>query len=193
MVSIIQDTRIKFLNKNEIFPRDFILYWQQASQRVKYNHALEYAIRKANELKKPLVVYFGLTDDFPEANERHYYFMLEGLKEVKDQLRNIGIKMVILHCSPEEGAIKLSDEACMVVTDRGYLKIQTNWRVVVAANISCPLVQVESDVVVPVEEASEKEEFAARTIRTKINVKLDEYLQPLEPSKPKINSLPSKM
>ncbi|WP_455391603.1 deoxyribodipyrimidine photo-lyase [[Eubacterium] cellulosolvens] len=189
MVQIIQDTRVKHLNKNELNKGDYILYWQQASQRVKFNHALEYAVRKANGLKKPLVVYFGLTDDFPEANERHYYFMLEGLKDVKWQLENLGIKMVILPCSPEDGAVKLSDGACMVVTDRGYLKLQTNWRALVAANISCPLVQVESDAVVPVEEVTNKQEFAARTIRPKITGKLDEYLQPLKQTKPKISSL----
>ena len=154
-----------------------------------YNHALEFAIRKANELKKPLVVYFGLMNDFPEANERHYYFMLEGLKDVKDQLNDLGIKMVVFHCSPEDGAINLSDEACLVVTDRGYLKIQKNWRARAASNISCPLVQVETDVVVPVEEVSNKEEFAARTIRPKITGKRDEYLIPLNQTKPKNSSL----
>jgi deoxyribodipyrimidine photo-lyase len=161
----------------------------QASQRVEYNHALEYAISKANELKKPLVVYFGLTDDFPEANERHYYFMLEGLKDVKEKLKDLGINLVFLNCSPEEGAIKLSDEAFLVVVERGYLRIQKNWRAVAAANISCPLVQVESEVVVPVEVVSEKEEFAARTIRPKITRKLDEYLQPMKLTKPKHSSL----
>jgi deoxyribodipyrimidine photo-lyase len=189
VVWIIQNSRVKYLNKNKITSGDYILYWLQASQRVKYNHALEFAIRKANDLEKPLVVYFGLMDDFPEANERHYYFMLEGLKEIKDQLKDLRIRMVILHRSPEEGIIKLSDEASLVVTDRGYLKIQQNWRSVAATNISCPLVQVESDVVVPVEEASDKEEFAARTIRPKINGKLDEYLQPLKQTKPKVSSL----
>ncbi len=135
------------------------------------------------------MVYFGLTDDFPEANERHYYFMLEGLKDVKSQLTTQGIKLVVLHCSPEDGAIKLSDEACLVVTDRGYLRIQKNWRAVVATNISSPLVQVESDVVVPVEVVSNKEEFAARTIRPKIMSRLNDFLQPLKQTKPMISSL----
>ena len=49
------------------------------------NHALDYAIEKANEMSKPLVVFFGITEQYPEANERHYWFMLEGLKEVKQE------------------------------------------------------------------------------------------------------------
>ena len=51
----------------------------QAAQRVEYNHALEYSIRRANKLKVPVVVLFGIADNYPEANLRHYHFMLEGL------------------------------------------------------------------------------------------------------------------
>jgi deoxyribodipyrimidine photo-lyase len=51
-------------------------------------------------LRKPLVVFFGITDRFPEANERHYYFMLEGLREVKASLEKRGIQMVVRHESP---------------------------------------------------------------------------------------------
>ena len=68
-----------------------------------YNHALEYAILKANELRQPVVVFFGITDHFPEGNERHYSFMLEGLREVKRSLERRGIQMVVLHQSPEIG------------------------------------------------------------------------------------------
>jgi len=80
---MIQKERIKRLNQKEMKKGAYVLYWMQASQRTISNHALEYALDQANELKKPLVVFFGITDHFPEANERHYAFMLEGLKEVK--------------------------------------------------------------------------------------------------------------
>ena len=51
------------------------------------------------------------------------------------------------------------------MTDRGYLRIQKKWRRTAARRITCPLVQVESDVIVPVEVVSDKAEYAARTIR----------------------------
>ena len=44
-----------------------------------YNHALEYAILQANDLDLPVLVYFGLTTDYPEANARHYAFPARGL------------------------------------------------------------------------------------------------------------------
>ena len=77
---MIESERIKILNANDDASEDFILYWMQQSQRTTYNHALEYAIQKANEKNKPLLVYFGITDRFPEAILRHYQFMIQGLK-----------------------------------------------------------------------------------------------------------------
>ncbi len=186
---MIQKERIKALNKKSIRSGIYVLYWMQASQRTEYNHALEYAISKANELNRPLLVFFGITDSYPEANERHYYFMMEGLKEIQTSLEARGIKLVIWHESPEIGVVELSRNASLVVADRGYLKIQKKWRNYVAEHIDCPLVQVESDVVVPVEEASPKEEYSAATIRPKIKRKLDYFLVPLEENHPKTDSL----
>ncbi len=88
---MIQKERIKVLNKKDIKKGGYVLCWMQASQRAEYNHALDYAILKANELRQPIIFFFGLMDHFPEGNERHYVFMLEGLKEVKQQVRCTGI------------------------------------------------------------------------------------------------------
>lgn len=153
------------------------------SQKSEFNHALEYAIEKANKLNKPLLVYFGLTDSFPEANERHYHFMLEGLKEVQKALADRYIKVVIRHSPPEDGAVDLARKASLIVVDRGYLKIQRRWRDHVAG-VNCPLIEVESDAVVPVETASPQEEYSAATFRPKVNKKLDQFLVPLEEGEP---------
>jgi deoxyribodipyrimidine photo-lyase len=186
---MIQKERIKALNRKELQKGKYVLYWMQASQRAEYNHALEYAILKANELRKPLVVFFGITDRFPEANERHYCFMLEGLREVKGSLEKRGIQMVVRHESPEQGAVRMAKRASLAVVDRGYLRIQKEWRGYAAKRIKCPLLQVESDVVVPIEEASSKEEYAAATIRPKINKKLKSFLVSLKERDPGKNSL----
>ena len=77
---MIQKERLQALNTRTRQNRDCVLYWMQASQRSKDNHALEFAIDQANDLDRPLVVFFGLADNYPDANERHYVFMLEGLK-----------------------------------------------------------------------------------------------------------------
>jgi deoxyribodipyrimidine photo-lyase len=186
---MIQKERIKVLNNKEIKKGVYVLYWMQASQRSEYNHALEYAIIQANELKQPVLVFFGITDHFPDANERHYAFMLEGLQEVKKSLKKRGIQMVILHESPDRGVMQVSKKASLVVVDQGYLRVQREWRANVAKRIDCPFIQVESDVIVPVEEASPKEEYAAATIRSKIHKKLNHFFVPLKHNDPAKESL----
>lgn len=76
----IHKERVQHLNGKSLRSGDYVLYWMQSSQRAEYNHALEYAVQRANDLGQRLLVVFGLTDDYPEANLRHYAFMLEGLK-----------------------------------------------------------------------------------------------------------------
>jgi len=185
----IQPTRIKPLNDASIRKGDYTLYWMQQSQRAEYNHALEFAIQQANKLEQMLLVVFGLTDDYPEANLRHYTFMLEGLKETRATLESRGIKMVVRRGRPPEVALSLGRRASMIVCDRGYLRHQRTWREQVAQNAKCPVVQVESDVVVPVEVVSDKAEYAARTIRPKIHRNLESYLVALKRSRVKHPSL----
>ncbi len=186
---MIQPERIKALNNKVPCDGKYVLYWMQAAQRAEYNHALEYSIRRANELKKPVLVSFGITDNWPEANLRHYYFMLEGLKEVKRNLRSKGIQMLIQHESPDSSTIKSAKDAALVVVDGGQLRIQRKWRRNVAKKIACPLYEVETNLIVPVEQASSKENFSAGTFRPRITKKLDYYLVPLKHNKPKLDSL----
>ncbi len=155
---------------------DYVLYWMQQSARVEYNHALEYAIYSANNLAQPLLVVFGLMDDYPEANFRHYKFMLEGLKETKESLKGRGINMIVRRGNPVDVAVDLGSRASLIVCDRGYLRHQKEWRKRVAERADCRVVEVESDVVVPIEQVSKRAEFAARTIRPKIIIQLSKYL-----------------
>ncbi|MFO7555249.1 MAG: deoxyribodipyrimidine photo-lyase [Desulfobacterales bacterium] len=180
----IQDARIKQLNDLDIrLDADYVLYWMQQSQRVEYNHALEYTVLQANNLGMGVVVAFGLMDDYPEANLRHYTFMLEGLTETNALLEKRGIHMMVRRGSPPDVALELEQNAAMVICDCGYLKHQRLWRDKVARKSGCRVVQVESDVIVPLETVSSKAEYAARTIRPKIKNHLDDYLIELKPIK----------
>ncbi len=186
---MIHPERIRPLNSKPLARGHFVLYWMQASQRVECNHALAYAIDRANELRLPLVVFFGLTEFFPEANARHYVFMLQGLAEVEHTLRELGVRLVVRRGSPEKEVLEVAEKAALVVVDRGYLRLQRQWRAYAADRLPCLLLQVESDVVVPVEVASNKEEYSAATLRRKINRYLVEFLKPLAPRQPRIASL----
>ena len=134
---MIQEERIQPLNSKGSRRGEYVLYWMQASQRAEYNHALEYAIRRANEMDLPVVVFFGITDRFPGANRRHYRFMLEGLREVNDALAERGMRLVVRRGTPSAGAVEMSRRASMVICDRGYLRIQRRWRAHAASRIGC--------------------------------------------------------
>ena len=95
---------------------------------------------------------------------------LEGLRDVEAALAKRGVKFVVRRGSPERVALGLAEGASLVVCDRGYTRHQRRWRDAVADGADCPVVQVESDVVVPVETASPNR---SRTMRDADVCKID--------------------
>ncbi|MFO7882192.1 MAG: deoxyribodipyrimidine photo-lyase [Kosmotogaceae bacterium] len=146
----------------------YILYWLQASQRTEENDALNFAIKKANAKRKPLIVFFGIYRDYPHANNRSFRFMIEGLQQVANSLNQLGAKFVCSVIFPPSGVEKLAKKASYVVFDKGYTKIQRKWRADVLEKIDNTVYEVEADIVVPIEIASSKEEYRASTLRKKI-------------------------
>jgi len=175
----IDPARVRALNARSPARGRFVLYWMQQSQRAECNHALEHAIDCANHLGQPLIAVFGVMDDYPEANLRHFRFMLEGLAETQAALRRRGIPLVIRRGHPADVALDMAEQASLLTCDRGYLRHQKQWRARVAREARCLVIQVEADLIVPVEEASSRAEWAARTIRPKIARTLDRFLVPL--------------
>ena len=96
MSTMIESERIQTLNGYaRPAPGDYVLYWMQQSQREAHNPALEYAIREANRLETTVVVLFVLMEHYPDANERHFAFMLQGLREVAESLERRGVAFVV--------------------------------------------------------------------------------------------------
>lgn len=177
---MIQSTRIRLWRDAPPRRGRYVLYWMQQSQRAVDNHALEYAVREAQSLDLPVVVAFALTA-YPEANLRHYTFLLEGLFETRAQLQERGMAFALRRAPPAAAIPQLAADAALLVMDRGYLRPQQEWRrEVVDALAGQRVVEVESDVVVPVDAVSAKEEFAARTIRPKLTRLMPGYLCALE-------------
>jgi len=173
----IPEERIRVLNPGPPVPGSCILYWMQASVRVRENLALLYAIQAANRLHLPVVAYFGITERFPEANLRHYRFLTEGILAAARHLADLGIPLDLRMESPTRGVIRKSRDAALLVMDRGYLRIQREWYRDVAGKVRCPCVQVEDNTCVPVAAVSGKEEYSAATIRPKIHRLLPNFLE----------------
>lgn len=156
---------------------EYILYWIQEAQRISYNYALEYALTLAQKHNKPLALVFSLTA-FPEANIRHYWFMYQGLLELEQSLKARNFIFEIFHESPTTLLPKLAFHATLVVTEKSYMKVPRSWKKTIAAEIPCQMIEVETETVIPVETVSQKEEYAAATIRKKITSRWKTYLTP---------------
>jgi len=168
-MNVINTERIRQLNNSDRRVGDYVVYWMQASQRYTANLALAFAIGKANALKLPLIVYFEILPHFPEANQRHLLFMLEGLGELSEKLQNNLIKFIItVSAEPLAKLRLLLQKAACAITDKGYLKFARRLRKELISKVDCPFYEIESDIVIPVQSTSPKEEYSAATIRRKI-------------------------
>ena len=114
--------------------------------------------------------------------------MLEGIQDVQQSLEKRRIPFYVVRESPEIIIPKLAEEASMVIVDRDYQKVQRKWRIDVANLIECPMHQVETNVIVPIEAVTNKEEFSAGTIRPKIQRIIEDYLFPVRKRRLKIQS-----
>ena len=156
-----------------------VVYYMQRAQRGVDNPALNVAIDAANELQKPVAVFFGLRPDYPNANLRHYAFLVDGLRETAERIEKRGAAFVF-RPYPHGGLIPFCAEvkACLVVGDENPMRAPEAWRRGAAEKLRVPFWTVDADVVVPTKLFA-KEEYAARTLRPKLHNLLDVFLQPL--------------
>lgn len=156
-----------------------VLYWMQRAQRGVDNPALDVAIDLGNRLGRPVVVFFGLHPGYPRANARHYSFLIDGLAETRDRIEARGA-FFLFRPYPEHDLREVCArlKPCIVVGDENPLREPERWRKRAAETLGRPLLTVDADVIVPTE-LFPREEYAARTIRPKINRVLAQYLQPL--------------
>lgn len=163
--------------------KDYILYWMQQAQRIDNNPALAYAAQRANAFNLPLKVLFILTPNYKDANARHYTFMLEGLKSLIKDFEARGIDFELTIGTFEERLKKAINDAAFVVCDTAYLKPLRAVRSLLAKmaeSLHVPLVEIDTDTIVPLKAAPQKCEYAARTIRPKLLKVVDTYLETVD-------------
>jgi deoxyribodipyrimidine photo-lyase len=154
----------------------YVLYWMQMFKRASHNYALNFAIEMANRGGLPLVVYEGLEFYYPWANDRIHSFILEGVAEKRAEFARRGIRYLFYlqrhKRDPRNTVARLAKEAALVVTDDYpcFIIPEHNRRI---SQLSIPVYTIDANGMVPLS-ALPKEEFAARTIRPKINRLLPE-------------------
>ncbi|MDD4049963.1 MAG: deoxyribodipyrimidine photo-lyase, partial [Candidatus ainarchaeum sp.] len=173
--------RVKSLNKfKEIKEKQEIIYWMTREQRVDDNYSLLFADNLSRKHNCNIKVIFTLVEKFLESQEKQFSFMLEGLKEVEEKLNNLGIEFIILKGKEPFKEITNyinNNKISALVTDLDPLKIKVKWREEVLKEIKIPFFMIDSHNIVPIEIASKKQEYAAYTLRPKINHLLGSYLK----------------
>jgi deoxyribodipyrimidine photo-lyase len=114
--------RVKAINGEPERPeRDYVLYWMTAYRRTTYNFALQRAVDRATELRKPLIVLEALRIDYPWASDRFHRFILSGMP---DNAAAFAVSNVTYYpyvepiCGAGKGLLRaLAAHACVVVTD----------------------------------------------------------------------------
>jgi len=158
-----------------------VIYWMSRDQRVEDNWALLYAQQLAVQRKSHLFVVFCLVPKFLDATIRQFHFLLTGLKQVEAGLKAKKIPFFLQLGMAVEEVPKLCAKlkATTVVCDMSPLRVPLMWVKDVADKCGkkgIPVHQVDAHNIVPVWVASDKLEYAARTIRPKITKLLPEYL-----------------
>lgn len=155
-----------------------VIYWMSRDQRMADNWALIFAQEKALERQVPLTVLFCLQSKYLGASDKHFNFMLEGLSEVAKSLKSKNISFRLLFGDPEKEIVSFAtqENVSVLVTDFSPLRLGRHWRDTVAKFLKVPFYEVDSHNIIPPWEVSDKEEYAAFTIRPKIHKRLSAFL-----------------
>jgi len=144
--------------------------------RILDNPALEVAIEAGNLLRLPVVVYFSVIPNYPNANLRHYHFMAQGLRDVAVDAAERGVGFV-LRRHPDNSLEAFLDEvgAALLVGDENPCREQERWRQVLAKRLRLPFWTVDADVVVPSREFA-RDYFLLHHFRPHLERELPKYL-----------------
>jgi deoxyribodipyrimidine photo-lyase len=127
-----------------------VVYWMQRSMRIVDNPALDVAIEVGNLLSLPVVVYFQVIPNYPNANLRHYHFLQQGLRDIEQDAAERGVGFVVRR-SPEHSleAFLEEVEAGLLIGDENPCREPERWRKVLTKRLKLPYWTVDADVVVP--------------------------------------------
>ncbi|HET9173940.1 MAG TPA: deoxyribodipyrimidine photo-lyase [Candidatus Saccharimonadales bacterium] len=156
-----------------------VVYVMSRDQRVADNHALYAAQKHALAEKLPLVVVFNLRQNVGYRAYEHFAFMLEGLSQVAERLASLHIPFV---WTAESSAHTLEAtltrlKPAALYWDFSPLHGARQRAKLVATTLGVTSYVVDTHNIIPVWHASDHQEFAAHTFRSKVHANLAAYLQ----------------
>jgi len=176
--------RVRALNGIGEEGKGDIFYWMTREQRLEDNWSLNYAAEWASSLGRGLKLLFFLPP-VREGHERKYRFMAGGLLELMDRAGKEGFALYILD-EPDRESFFLEMEArgimAGLVCDFHPLRDYRSERERISGKLGVPAREVDGHNVIPCRHVSGKQEFAAHTLRTKIEPLLTRFLVPIPPA-----------
>lgn len=174
---MIDSKRVRTLKEGK-FTGHSVLYWMNRDKRVDDNWALIMAQSLALKKHVPLIVCFQYVGKFSEANMRQYGFLFKGLEGVKIKLDKLNIEFVLIQDTARNALPRIIHKRSVgsLIVDYNPLKVYQKRLNNVLKNIDVPVYQVDAHNIIPVWVTSQKKEYAAYTIRRKIQSNLDHFL-----------------
>ena len=126
-----------------------VVYWMQRAMRIVDNPALDVAIEAANLLGLPIVVYFQVIPNYPNANLRHYHFLQQGLRDVAEDAAARELTFVVRRSPARLEEFLEEVRAVLLVGDENPCREPERWRQTLARRLRIPYWTVDADVVVP--------------------------------------------
>ena len=155
-----------------------VVYWMHRELRAQDNWALLHAANLARERGQPLCVAVCLARAFGLARPEHFAFLVHGLRETAQTLKDLGIPLVVLRGEPGRAVPDFLRHvrAGLVVTDADPTRLKRGWLAQALPLLDVPVIEVDARNIVPARSATDKREYMARTLRPKIQRLLPEFL-----------------
>jgi deoxyribodipyrimidine photo-lyase len=157
-----------------------VIYWMSRDMRVHDNWALLYAKEVAHKKKQPFLIVYTLEKNFLGGSRRPWEFKVAGLQSVARECDKLHIPFTVLHEEKNVNALaKLirAKNIGTVVTDFSPLRIAREWIHDLKERIDVAFFEVDAHNVIPAWHVSDKQEYAAYTIRKKVHRMLPDFLE----------------
>ncbi len=165
----------------------------QAYRRLERNHALDCALRHAEESGKPLVIYEGLRLDYPWASARLHRFVLEGMRDNRAAAARLGLAYwPFVEREPRQGrglVARLAERAVVVVTDDFPCFVVPDQIEGLARRTAAPIIAVDGNSLVPLARLHEGSTAAgaAAHLRPRIHREFAEAWEQRARSQPRVS------
>ena len=118
------------------------------------NPALDVARLLARQYRLPLLVYHGLSEHYRFASDRHHTFILQGARDLQQQLQQLGISYAFHLATPKDRSphlVTLARDAALVVTEDMPVDPPRRFLTRLCESTRTPILCVDTACIVPMQ------------------------------------------